>query len=67
MKVLPMRVRSWLSGKWGSRADKARERSVEASIDNIDANATAAAAADQSAEDAAAKKQRSPAEQGGEG
>jgi hypothetical protein len=39
----------------------------EVSIGNIDDNATAAAAHDQSAQDASAKRQGNPPEQGGQG
>ncbi len=67
VKLLQMRRPSWLDGGLRPRAEMTRDRRDRASIENIDANATAGAAADQSAQDAAARKQRSPAEQGGQG
>jgi len=67
MKFLGMQVSSWLGGGRRSRADKARVLRDEVSIGNIDDNATAAAASNQSAQDAAARKQGSPPEQGGQG
>ncbi|MFN0093852.1 MAG: hypothetical protein ACKVVT_03620 [Dehalococcoidia bacterium] len=66
MKRLPTRIASWFRGHW--RADAhARARSDQASIANIDWNATATAAAVQSAADVSAAKAGSPADEGGEG
>ena len=68
MNLIPPKLRSWLKGlRSTSPLDPALPRSRQASIDQIDANATTSAAANQSAKDAAAVQQRSPAEEGGEG
>jgi hypothetical protein len=67
MKFLGMQVSSWFGGVRRSRADKARVLRDEVSIGNIDDNATAAVAQDQSAKDATAKRQGNPPEQGGQG
>ncbi len=65
--LLPIRLQSWLDKVRGRGAAKARDQRDDASISNIDANATTAAADSQSAKDVAAEKQKSPAEIGGEG
>ena len=64
MKFLPIRLRDWLRRSW---PEKAPGPIVAASIDKIDDNATASAAASQSAEDADARRTGSSAEQGGQG
>ena len=63
MKFLLIRIRDWLRRSWPEKAPGP----IVASIDKIDVNATASAAASQSADDADAKRTGSPAEQGGQG
>ena len=65
MNALLKKLREWVNR--GRHPDAGRTQAVDASIQNVDANATAAAASTQSAEDATARRQRNPAEQGGEG
>jgi hypothetical protein len=59
------RIPAWLGDR--TRSEVAKAETVAESVDNIDANASGAAAATQSRKDAAAERQENPAEQGGEG
>lgn len=65
MTIFGIRVPSWLGGR--TRAEANKDAAVQQSVDNIDANATGAAAASQSHKDDAAERQQTPADQGGQG
>jgi hypothetical protein len=65
MAIPGIRIPTWLGGK--TRAEANKDAAVQQSVDNIDANATGAAAASQSRKDDDAERHQSPADQGGQG
>lgn len=62
-----MNVPGWVKRWWPFGAQNEHETTVDSSVDNIDHNATAAAAEEQTAEDDIARRQGTPADEGGEG
>ncbi len=65
MSFLGIRIPAWLGGR--TRAETTKAETVAESVENIDANASGAAAEDQTQKDAEKERQGNPAEQGGEG
>lgn len=65
MSFLGIQIPAWLRGR--TRAEATKAETVAESVENIDANASGAAAEDQTQKDAEAERRENPAEQGGEG